>query len=129
MGNIIMKSSTIESHNKRINFLVNHISKNIDEEYSVAELADMVAMSQFHFHRVFKGIVGEPVKNYIRGLRLERAAKDLQTTDKQIKVIQEESQYGSAEAFSRAFKIRYGVSPTEYRNKISWTQIATDSVS
>ena len=124
-----MKATTIESHNKRINFLVNHISQNIDEEYTVAELADMVAMSQFHFHRVFKGIVGEPVKNYIRGLRLERAAKDLQTTDKQIKVIQEESQYGSAEAFSRAFKIRYGVSPTEYRNKISWTQIATDSVS
>ncbi len=124
-----MKASTIESHNKRINFLISHISQNIDHEYSVAELADMVAMSQFHFHRVFKGIVGEPVKNYIRGLRLERAANDLQATDKLIKVIQEESQYGSAEAFSRAFKIRYGVSPTQYRNEFSWTDIATDSVS
>lgn len=123
-----MKASTIESHNRRINFLVDHISKNIDEEYSVADLANMVAMSQFHFHRIFKSIVGEPVKNYIRGLRLKRAANDLLTTDKQIKKIQEESLYASAEAFSRAFKIRYGISPTQYRTDFSWNKIATDSV-
>ncbi len=127
MGNEV-KTSTIESHNRRINFLVDHISENIDEEYTVADLANMVSMSQFHFHRVFKSIVGEPVKNYIRGLRLKRAANDLLTTDKQIKKIQEESLYASAEAFSRAFKFRYGISPSQYRNKLHWEQVAKDSI-
>lgn len=123
-----VKASTYDSYNRRINFLVNHILDNIDEEFNVPELANMVAMSQFHFHRVFKEIVGEPVKKYIRRLRLERAANDLITTNKQIKAIQEEGQYGSAEAFSRAFKIRYGVSPSQYRNQFSWKNIAQDTL-
>lgn len=51
-----------------------------------------------------------------------------QTADKQIKDILKESHPGTAEAFSRAFKVRYWVSQTEYLNAISWIQVATDSV-
>lgn len=123
-----MKTKTYESHKKRINYLVDHISNNINAKFEVNDLANMVSMSQFHFHRVFKSIVGEPVKVYIRNLRLERAAKELLTTNKKVKYIQEESKYASAEAFSRAFKFRYGISPTQYRNQINWEQVAKDAL-
>ncbi len=123
-----MKKSTEQLHKSKVDFVLERISEDIYKEYAVEELADMVSMSKFHFHRIFKGLVGEPVKEYIRNLRLERAAKDLASTDKKIKEIQKECMYGSAEAFSRAFKYHYGVSPTEYRNKFGWNNVAVNSL-
>lgn len=54
-----------------------HIEQYMDRGISRIELADLAYFFPFHFHRIFRGMVGESVTSYIRQLRLERAAQRL----------------------------------------------------
>ncbi|MFV0348594.1 MAG: GyrI-like domain-containing protein [Halodesulfovibrio sp.] len=82
---------------------------------SLETLAGVAHLSPFHFHRVFTGMVGESVKAYIRRLRLERASSMLAFTERPVLDVALESGYDSQEAFTRAFKTRFGSSPAQYR--------------
>ena len=46
----------------------------LDEELTLEKLAAVAAFSPFHFHRVFAAITGETLSDFIRRIRLERAA-------------------------------------------------------
>lgn len=82
---------------------------------SLETLAAVAHLSPFHFHRVFTGMVGESVKAYLRRLRLERASTMLAFTDHAILDVALEAGYESQEAFTRAFRARFGASPAQYR--------------
>jgi AraC family transcriptional regulator len=69
----------------------------------------------YHFHRIFRAMVGCPVGEYIRRRRLTRAGQRLIETKQRILDIAFESRFESQESFTRAFKQLYGVSPGEYR--------------
>jgi AraC family transcriptional regulator len=60
-------------------------------------------------------MVGEPVAEYIRRRRLMEAAKELLNTDDKIVDISLDYQFGSQEAFTKAFKKLYGIPPREFR--------------
>jgi AraC family transcriptional regulator len=60
-------------------------------------------------------MVGEPVKEHIRRLRLERAAHRLKTSDQPITQLAFEAGYEAHEAFTRSFKTMFGESPTRFR--------------
>jgi AraC family transcriptional regulator len=57
-----------------------HTQNNLDRPLSLEELASIASFSPYHFHRIFRGIVGESVKEHVRRLRLERAAHRLRFT-------------------------------------------------
>ncbi|WBF66385.1 AraC family transcriptional regulator [Desulfovibrio subterraneus] len=84
---------------------------------SLETLAGVAHLSPFHFHRVFTGMVGESVKAYIRRLRLERASTMLAFTERPVLEVALDSGYESQEAFTRAFKARFGSSPAQYRKE------------
>lgn len=86
-----------------------------DDLLSLDALASVACLSPFHFHRVFTGMVGESVKAYIRRLRLERASTMLAFTERPVMDVALETGYESQEAFTRAFKTRFGQSPAQYR--------------
>lgn len=86
-----------------------------DNALALDTLAGIACLSPFHFHRVFTGMVGESVKAYIRRLRLERASTMLAFTERPVLEVALESGYESQEAFTRAFKARFGSSPAQYR--------------
>ncbi len=94
---------------------IEFIEDNLDKKIELEELADKVFLSKFHFHRKFHAATGEPVAEYIRKKRLDRAAKDLIYTDEKIIDISLKYQFGSQEAFTKAFKKFYGVPPREFR--------------
>lgn len=102
-------------YERRIRLAQHTLEARLDEDVSLAELADVAAMSRFHFHRVFSGVTGEPVVGYRRRLRLERAARQLIHTRRPILDIAIEAGYGSHEAFTRAFGDAFGVAPSRYR--------------
>jgi len=50
---------------RRIHTVQDYIESNIDSSLSIEELADVAGFSKFHFHRIFKGIVDEPLSRYV----------------------------------------------------------------
>lgn len=64
-------------YKKRVCRAMNFISRNIERDLSLEEIADKVSFSKFHFHRIFKAVTGETVAGFTRRLRLELAANRL----------------------------------------------------
>lgn len=93
-----------------------HIQQHLDQPLSLDHLAEVAGYSPCHFHRLFQGVVGERASDYVRRLRLERAAQSLRYSKKNVLEIALDSGYGSHEAFTRAFTRFFGVSPTQYQS-------------
>ncbi|MDT8446875.1 MAG: helix-turn-helix domain-containing protein [bacterium] len=74
-------------------------------------------VSPWHFQRYFKSLIGDSLGSYIWGRRLSRAASLLLETDWGILKIGVEVGFGSHEAFTRAFKVRFGLTPKEFRRR------------
>jgi AraC family transcriptional regulator len=89
-------------------------------------LAGVACFSPYHFHRVFRGMVGEPVAEYVRRLRLDQAAINLRHSKKSVTDLALRWGYDSLEAFTRAFRQRFGVSPSQYRNLMQTGGLGTD---
>jgi AraC family transcriptional regulator len=84
---------------------------------SLDELAKVACFSPFHFHRVFKSLVGESVAAYVRRLALQNAAQRLSYSQDAVTAIALDAGYESPEAFTRAFRSAYGVVPSQYRKQ------------
>jgi AraC family transcriptional regulator len=110
-----MRAGTAESYQERVQRVLVHIQTNLDGALALEELAAVANFSPYHFHRVFRGLVGESVKEHVRRLRLERAAHRLRHSDMPVTEIAFEAGYESHEAFSRAFRTAFGDSPSEFR--------------
>ena len=110
-----MRPSTVESYYERILRALVYIQQHLDESLDLNELARVACFSPYHFHRIFRGVVGETVADHIRRLRLERAAQRLKSGDRPVTDIAFEAGYEAHEAFTRAFRARFGASPSGFR--------------
>lgn len=81
----------------------------------VEDVARSAGYSYYHLTRLFSAVLGESVGSYIKTRRLADAAHKLLYTDKRVIDIALENGFESSEAFSRAFKAVYSVSPIVYR--------------
>jgi AraC family transcriptional regulator len=110
------KSETLRDYRERILRVLVHIQTHLDEDLDLAFLARLAHFSPFHFHRVFRGMVGEPVKEHVRRLRMERAAVQLKSTEASITTIALSAGFETHEAFTRAFRARFGQAPSGFRH-------------
>ena len=110
-----MKNITYNDYVQRINKVVAYINNHLDETLDLKTLANEVALSDFHFHRIFKALKGEAIGGYITRLRLEATARLLRYTALTIEEIAFNIGYETPASLSKAFKKQYGISPTEYR--------------
>jgi len=110
-----MKEETFEDYQARMLRVLAHIQKNLDGSLSLEELAGVARFSAFHFHRIFRGLVGESVKEHVRRLRLERAAHRLRHSGQPVTEIALDAGYQTLESFTRAFHRMFSQSPTEFR--------------
>jgi AraC family transcriptional regulator len=106
---------TLEDHRERIARSIGHLEAHLDEPLDVGSLARIACISEFHFHRVFRAIVGESAMSHVRRLRLERAARLLRTSDRKVIEIALEAGFDAHEAFTRAFAAHFGLAPSDYR--------------
>lgn len=104
-------------YQRRFHAVTEYIDRHLDSDLDLATLAGVAHFSEFHFHRLFRALFGEPLGDYVRRRRLESAAVRLRAQP-QVPVLDVAIAhgFGSAEAFSRAFRARYECSPTEWRN-------------
>ena len=110
-----MKNITYNDYVQRINKVVAYINNHLDETLDLKTLANEAALSDFHFHRIFKALKGEAIGGYITRLRLEATARLLRYTSLTIEEIAFNIGYETPASLSKAFKKQYGISPTEYR--------------
>jgi AraC family transcriptional regulator len=118
-----MYKHTQESYIARIERVLVYISDHLDDDLGMDCLAEVACFSAYHFHRIYRGLVGETVTQTVRRLRLHRAAGDLIRSSNDIDAIAKRAGYGSVEAFSRAFKLAYKKAPANYRYHVRETPV------
>ena len=87
------------------------------EELTLSRLAQKLGFSEYYVSRKFRSISGMQLRDYLRFRRLAFALRELRDSDKGILDIAVEYGFSSHEAFTRAFKDAYGLTPCEYRKK------------
>lgn len=117
-----MRATTLGEYQQRLARVVEHIERDLSAALTVEELARIAMFSPFHFHRVFRGMVGETVKAYVKRLRLERAAFSLNYTDRSVTDVAFDAGYESHEAFTRAFRTRFGCAPRDFQKSETGAQ-------
>lgn len=65
------------SYKERVDRAIDFIGKHLDEELELDELCRIAYFPKYHFHRLFTAYTGLPLMNYIKWLRLKRAAHQL----------------------------------------------------
>lgn len=86
-----------------------------DEALTLKDLSGKLGYSEFHFSRKFKEISGMQFRDYLRYRKLAFALKEIRDTERSFMDIALHYGFSSHEAFSRAFKKAYGMTPSEYR--------------
>jgi len=111
------KSKTQAEYIRRINKALEFIDQHLDQTIRLEDVARVSHFSPYDFHRMFHAMVGETVNDYVSRKRMEKAASRLiykpilSVTD-----VAEAGGFSSSANFSKAFKLYFGLSPTEIRN-------------
>ncbi|WP_424974877.1 AraC family transcriptional regulator [Dinoroseobacter sp. S124A] len=103
------------SYEDRMLRVLDYIHDNPRGDLSLDALADVAAMSRFHWHRVFHGMTGETAAQAVRRIRLHRAACWLVQTEESVAEIATQAGYDTPQSFSRAFRDGFGMTPTRFR--------------
>jgi AraC family transcriptional regulator len=109
------RNDTVLDYKERLNRVLVYIQENIDSSLTLQTLAEIACFSPYHFHRIFTAFVGETLSEYIRRIRLERAALKLCYTDTSITEISLSAGYETPAAFTKAFRQHFGRTPSEFR--------------
>jgi AraC family transcriptional regulator len=92
-----------------------YIENNFAGELLLDEIASVAGVSRYHVSRAFGEAIGRPITGYVRGRRLTEAAKALASGAADILTVALEVGYGSHEAFTRAFREQFGLTPESVR--------------
>ncbi len=92
-----------------------YIETHLGEELSLDTIGGAIGVSRFHLCRAFAGSMGEPPAGYVRGRRLSEAAKALGRGAPDILTVALEAGYNSHEAFPRASRQLFGLTPEQGR--------------
>ncbi len=110
-----MKPDTRSFYARAVQAAIEHIALHLDDALELSALGRVACLSPFHFHRVFRGMVGETPLELTRRLRLERAAWRLRDKERAVTEIAFDAGYETHEAFTRAFRTSYSASPSGFR--------------
>ena len=105
-------------YSERIQRVVDHLIGHLDEAPDLDQLAGVACLSPYHFHRIYRGLLGETVNETARRLRLQRAGVDLLDRELSIERTARRAGYASQAAFTRAFRAEYGEPPARYRGAL-----------
>ncbi|MEO1593389.1 MAG: AraC family transcriptional regulator [Cyanobacteria bacterium J06632_22] len=97
--------------------VLDYIDAHLGNEITLADLAQLVGMSQFHFGRLFKQSLGLSPYQYLLQQRVERAKQLLKQTDNPVAEIALECGFNSHSHLGRKFRQLTGITPKAYRNR------------
>ena len=92
-----------------------HMHENIEESIDLSQLADNYGIGYSYFRKMFKNYTGVSPRQYHLGLKIMRARELILTTDKSIKQVSYQLGFSSIYYFSRFFKEKVGMNPSDLR--------------
>jgi AraC family transcriptional regulator len=116
-GNLYsMQTTNIQQdYHERINKVLLFIDDHLGEKLDLATLASISCFSPYHFHRIMRAHLNESLGSYIIRQRLQAAALMLEFSPKSITEIAYTIGYDTPSSLTKAFKSRFGVSPSGFR--------------
>lgn len=102
-------------YRKRLDRVMDHITAHLAADLSLDALADVAALSRFHFHRVFTAMQGETVTEAVRRLRMNHAAQLIVTSSEDLSAIARACGYPNRDSFERQFRMTFDMTPTQMR--------------
>jgi AraC family transcriptional regulator len=99
----------------RVNRAIDHITRNLAQPLKLEEVAKVACFSAYHFHRIFRAVVGETVHDFIKRLRLERALYLISHRNRPaLTEVALACGFSSSSDFSRSFRSHFGVPPRAF---------------
>jgi AraC family transcriptional regulator len=113
--------AALQNYQDRMRRVLDHIDRHLDADLDLDTLSAVAAFSKFHFHRQFTATFGLSVHRYVQLARLKRASHQLAYNDAEsVTDIAMDAGYDAPDAFARAFRQRFGQSPSSFRNSPDW---------
>lgn len=111
-------NDTTKTYLERLNRAIHFMEQNLDRKILLKDIANEALLSEYHFHRIFKSLTGETVKEFLMRLKIERAAIRLKHSKDEIGQIAFENGFENHETFTRAFKRFFQLTPQAYREAV-----------
>lgn len=113
--------AALHNYEARMRRVLDYIDRHLDSELDLETLSGVAAFSKFHFHRQFTAIFGLSVHRYVQPARMKRASLQLAHSDAHsVTDIAMDAGYEAPDAFARAFRQRFGQSPSSFRKSPDW---------
>ena len=109
------KEDTQSEYYKSINNVMQYVQGHLDENTDLKTLAGIACISPYHFHRIFKAVIGESLAEYVNRLRMEYVAGQLKASGLSLAELAERTGYSSEQALSRAFKKYFNLPPKVFK--------------
>lgn len=113
-------TAALDNYHARMRRALDYIDGHLDEALDLETVSRVAAFSKFHFHRQFSATFEVSVHRYVQLARLKRASRRLAGKDASVTEIALDAGYESPDAFARAFRQRFGQSPSSFRKSPDW---------
>ena len=104
-----------DKYHDAIDKAILYINEHYSEKIYLEDVCRMAMMSTSSFSHIFKQVVGKTFSEYIMDLRLQRASEMLENSDMALSEICFSCGFSDSNYFSRAFKKKHGLSPSQFR--------------
>ena len=94
-----------------------YVESHLDTDVSLEAVAESAGVSRFHLSRAFTASIGQALASYSRARRLSVAARKLLNGAPDILSVALDAGYGSHEAFTRAFRQHFALTPDQFRTR------------
>ncbi|MDC6389026.1 AraC family transcriptional regulator [Maribacter sp. PR1] len=111
-------TSLLRRELKIIRDMANKIAQNVSKDYTLEQLSRASGLSQAKLQEGFKLLYARTVTEYIRHVRLEAARDYLSKSDMNISQVVYSIGFSSRSYFSKIFKNKFGISPSEFQNNV-----------
>ncbi|WP_426265401.1 AraC family transcriptional regulator [Sphingomonas sp. PWP1-2] len=113
--------AALQNYHARMQRALDHIDRHLEHDLDLEAVSAVAAFSKYHFHRQFTSTFGLSVHRYVQLARMKRASYRLAYRDAQsVTDIAMDAGYDAPDAFARAFRQRFGQSPSSFRKSPDW---------
>lgn len=104
-----------EKKNSYVEEALNYIESSYCDPITVQDIADHLTLNRSYLHRLFKAATGMSIQDYLSDYRIRQACILLRTTNLSIRAVAHSVSFADPLYFSRTFRQKKGMSPSEYR--------------